>query len=166
MNCLCAIWVDRNQRAFLAQMIWRHLSAPAKQFLIFDDVAGWQPRLNAEKIGFAQSKFSSCPNTAARKKERKPIVQTNSKVTLHIITSLWVVSVDLSTLSTSLTFSKLSYGKNDRKIPKISPSNLYLKFALEYTEKQSKNGKFPSHYKPAQSILKRKFIPLHKPLRI
>ena len=34
---------------------------------------------------------------------------------------------------------------------------MYLEFALEYKVKQSKNGKFPSHYKPAQSILERKF---------
>ena len=88
----------------LCRVIWRHLTAPAKQFLIFDDVGGWQPRVNAEKIGFAQSKFSSCPNTAARKKERKPIVQTNSKVMLHIIANLWVVSVDLSTLRNKFNF--------------------------------------------------------------
>ena len=29
---------------------------------------------------------------------------------------------------------------------------LYLEFALEYKVKQSKNGKFPSHFKLAQSI--------------
>ena len=77
-----------------------------------------------------------------------------------------------------------------RKIPKISPSNyiapkivtqktlrqitlpnvspppprgLYLEFALEYKVKQSKNGKFPCQYKPAQSILKSKFPSIHKP---
>ena len=69
--------------------------------------------------------------------------------------------------------------RNYRKIPKISPSKykhlkivtqktlrqiappnisppggLYMEFALEYKVKQSKNGKFPSHYKLAQSILK------------
>ena len=65
----------------------------------------------------AQSKFSSCPNTAARKKERKHIVQTNSKVMLHIITNLWVVSVDLSTLSISLTFSKLSWKQSKNIFP-------------------------------------------------
>ena len=78
-----------------------------------------------------------------------------------------------------------------RKIPKKSPSNykppkivtqknpplnrpseykppgdLYLEFALEYKEKQSKNGKFPSLYKLAQSILKRKFPSVVEPLRI
>ena len=41
-----------------------------------------------------------------------------------------------------------------------------MEFALEYKVKQSKNGKFPSHYKLAQSILKRKFPSDHKPLRI
>ena len=41
-----------------------------------------------------------------------------------------------------------------------------MEFALEYKEKQSKNGKFPSVYKLAQSILKRKFPSLDKPLRI
>ena len=30
---------------------------------------------------------------------------------------------------------------------------------------QSKNGKFPSHYKLAQSILKHKFPSVHKPLQ-
>ena len=62
-----------------------------------------------------------------------------------------------------------------RKIPKISPSeyklppgggDLYLEIAHQYKVKQSKNGKFPSHYKPAQSILKRRFPSIHKPLRI
>ena len=75
-----------------------------------------------------------------------------------------------------------------RKIPKISPSmcpqnrnaktsppnispwggggGLYLEFALEYkVYKQSKNGKFPSHCKLRQSILKRKFPSVHKPLK-
>ena len=46
------------------------------------------------------------------------------------------------------------------------PGGLYLEFALEYKVKQSKNCKFPSHYKLAQSILKRKFPSVHKPLRI
>ena len=41
-----------------------------------------------------------------------------------------------------------------------------MEFALEYKEKQSKNGKFPSHYKLAQSISKRKVPFVHKPLRI
>ena len=36
-----------------------------------------------------------------------------------------------------------------------------MEFALEYKVKQSKNGKFPSHYKLAQSILKRKFPSVH-----
>ena len=75
-----------------------------------------------------------------------------------------------------------------RKIPKISPSmcpqnrnaktsppnisswggggGLYLEFALEYkVYEQSKNGKFPSHCKLRQSILKRKFPSVHKPLK-
>ena len=43
---------------------------------------------------------------------------------------------------------------------------MYLEFVLEYKVKQSKNGKFPSHYKLAQSNLKRKFPSVHKPLRI
>ena len=48
--------------------------------------------------------------------------------------------------------------------PNISPpGGLYLEFALEYKVKQSKNGKFPSHYKLAQSILKHKFPSIHKP---
>ena len=42
---------------------------------------------------------------------------------------------------------------------------MYLEFALKYKVKQSKNGKFPSHYKLAQSILKRKFPSVHKPLK-
>ena len=33
------------------------------------------------------------------------------------------------------------------------PGGLFLEFALEYKVKQSKNGKFPSNYKLAQSIL-------------
>ena len=41
-----------------------------------------------------------------------------------------------------------------------------MEFALEYKVKQSKNGKFPSHYKLPQSISKRKFPAVHKPLRI
>ena len=49
--------------------------------------------------------------------------------------------------------------------PNISPlGGLYLEFALEYKVKQSKNGKFPSHYKLAQSILKHKSPSVHKPL--
>ena len=51
--------------------------------------------------------------------------------------------------------------------PNISPpEGLYLEFALKYKVKQSKNGKFPSHYKLAQSILKRKFPSVDKPLPI
>ena len=45
----------------------------------------------------------------------------------------------------------------------IAPPN--LEFALEYKVKQSKNGKFPFHYKLAQSILKRKFPSKNKPLK-
>ena len=45
------------------------------------------------------------------------------------------------------------------------PGGLYLEFALEYKVKQNKNGKFPSHHKLAQSILKRKFPSVHKPLQ-
>ena len=44
------------------------------------------------------------------------------------------------------------------------PGGLYLEFAFEYKVKQSKKGKFPFHYKLAQSILKRKFPSVHKPL--
>ena len=40
-----------------------------------------------------------------------------------------------------------------------------MEFALEYKVKQSKNGKVPSHYKLAQSILKHKFPSVHKPLK-
>ena len=47
---------------------------------------------------------------------------------------------------------------------KPPPGGLYLEFALKYKVKQSKNGKFPSHYKLAQSNLKRKFPSVHKPL--
>ena len=43
---------------------------------------------------------------------------------------------------------------------------LYLEIALKYKLKQSKNGKFPSNYKLAQSIVQRNFPPVHKPLRI
>ena len=49
---------------------------------------------------------------------------------------------------------------------KTRGGGLYLEFTLEYKVKQSKNGKFPSHYKLAQSILKRKFPSVNKPLRI
>ena len=41
-----------------------------------------------------------------------------------------------------------------------------LEFALQYKVQQSKNGKFPFHYKLAQPILKGKFPSVHKPLRI
>ena len=35
--------------------------------------------------------------------------------------------------------------------PNISPpGGMYLEFVLEYKVKQSKNGKFLSHYKPLQ----------------
>ena len=37
------------------------------------------------------------------------------------------------------------------------PGGLLREFALEYKVKQSTNSKFPSHYKLARSILKRKF---------
>ena len=48
----------------------------------------------------------------------------------------------------------------------MSPlGGLYLEFALEYKAKQSKNGKFSSHYKLAQLILKRKFPSIDKPLQ-
>ena len=50
---------------------------------------------------------------------------------------------------------------------KISPpGGLYLEIALKYKLKQSKYGQFPFNYKLAQSILKRKFPSVHKPLRI
>ena len=48
----------------------------------------------------------------------------------------------------------------------MPPEDLYLEFALEYKVKQSKNGKFRFHHKLAQSIVKRKFPSVHKPLRI
>ena len=51
--------------------------------------------------------------------------------------------------------------------PNISPpGGLYLEFALEYKVKQSKNVKFPSHYKLAQSILKHNFPPYINPSNI
>ena len=40
------------------------------------------------------------------------------------------------------------------------------KLQLKYKVKQSKNGRFPSNYKLAQSILKRKFPSIHKPFWI
>ena len=50
--------------------------------------------------------------------------------------------------------------------PNISrPGGLYMKFALEYKVKQSKNGTFPYLYKLAQSILRRKFPSVPKPLK-
>ena len=42
---------------------------------------------------------------------------------------------------------------------------LYLEFAHEYKVKQSKNGKFPSHCKLAQSVLKSKFPSVYKTLK-
>ena len=63
--------------------------------------------------------------------------------------------------------SRLAAAWKYRKIPKISPSmykppqnrnaknppiNRPSEFALSYKVKQSKNGKFPFHYKLAQSI--------------
>ena len=48
---------------------------------------------------------------------------------------------------------------------KPPPGGLYLEFALKYKVKQSKNGEFPSHYKLALSILKRKFSSEYKPLQ-
>ena len=41
-----------------------------------------------------------------------------------------------------------------------------MEIALKYKVKQSKNGKFPSNYKLAQSILKPKFPSVDKPFRI
>ena len=47
------------------------------------------------------------------------------------------------------------------------PGGLCLEFSFKYKGKTfSKNGKFPSHYKLAQSILKRKFRSVDKSLRI
>ena len=44
---------------------------------------------------------------------------------------------------------------------------LYLEIGLKYNVKQSKNGKFPStNIRLAQSILKRNFPSIDKPLRI
>ena len=96
----------------------------------------------------------------------------------------WLGSYGLFTVS-------LCFYLRYRKIPKISPSKykppkpvtqktlrliappnisqlggLYLEIALKNKVKQSKNGKFPSNYKLVQSILKRKFPSVHKPLRI
>ena len=64
---------------------------------------------------------------------------------------------------------KLVTQKTLREIapPNISPLGACTwKIALKYKVKQSKNGKFPSNYKLAQSILKRKLPSVHKPLRI
>ena len=58
--------------------------------------------------------------------------------------------------------------KNLRYIapPNISPlGGLYLEISLKYKVNQSKNGKFPSNYKLTQSILKRRFPSVHKPLK-
>ena len=50
--------------------------------------------------------------------------------------------------------------------PNISPPGACTcKIALKYKVKQSKNGKFPSNYKLAQSILKRNLPSVHKPLK-
>ena len=62
---------------------------------------------------------------------------------------------------------KLVTQKTLREIapPNISPAGPCIwKIALKYRVKQSKNGKSPSNYKLAQSILKRKLPPVHKPL--
>ena len=40
-----------------------------------------------------------------------------------------------------------------------------MEIAFKYKVKQSKNSKFPSNYKLAQSILKRKFPSIDKPLQ-
>ena len=47
-----------------------------------------------------------------------------------------------------------------------APGGFYLEIALKYTVKQSKNSKFPSNCKLAQSILKRKFPSVDKPPQI
>ena len=47
-----------------------------------------------------------------------------------------------------------------------APGGFYLEIALKYRVKQSKNSKFPSNCKLAQSILKRKFPSIDNPLRI
>ena len=44
-----------------------------------------------------------------------------------------------------------------------APGGFYLEIALKYRVKQSKNSKFPSNCKLAQSILKRKFPSIDKP---
>ena len=46
------------------------------------------------------------------------------------------------------------------------PGGLHFEIALKYKVKQSKNGKFPWTIRLAQSILKRKFPSVNKPLRI
>ena len=43
---------------------------------------------------------------------------------------------------------------------------MYLEIALKYKVKQGNNGRFPSNYKAARSVLKRNFPSVDKPLRI
>ena len=45
------------------------------------------------------------------------------------------------------------------------PPKIVTQKNTKYKVKQSKNGKFPYHYKLAQLILKRKFPSKYKPLR-
>ena len=51
-----------------------------------------------------------------------------------------------------------------QKSPPLNRPSEYI--ALKYKVKQSKNGKFPSNYKLAQSIFKRKFPSPYKPHRM
>ena len=47
-----------------------------------------------------------------------------------------------------------------------APGGFYLEIAVKYRVKQSKNSKFPSNCKLAQSILKQKFPTVDKPPQI
>ena len=63
--------------------------------------------------------------------------------------------------------SKYKPPRGRSRLLKAPARGLYLEIALKYKVKQSKNGKFPSNYKAlAQSILKRKFPSIDKPLQI
>ena len=71
-----------------------------------------------------------------------------------------------SLVGSEFTVFALFYSLFDGSFPSTSPRGAYIwKIALKYEVKQSKNGKFTSNYKLAQSILKRKFPSSDKPLR-
>ena len=80
-----------------------------------------------------------CPNTAARKNRGKTVVQKNSKVTFHIITSLWVVFF-LSTLNfkklVNQAFPHLTW-KQSKKFLNISSVFLLFLEHLEINEELS-----------------------------